>query len=137
MTRPLPDPSFAEFAEFWRGTRENRLLVQQCADCGTHRWPPRAACHACRGLDTRWVDASPTGTLYTWTVVEHQTVPGIAAPYVVGLVALDEPDGVRFLGQVVGIDPADLTVGLPLTARFEAADEEIVLVNWAPRENRT
>ncbi|GAT74952.1 hypothetical protein MHM582_3461 [Microbacterium sp. HM58-2] len=83
------------------------------------------------------MDASPTGTLYTWTVVEHQTVPGIAAPYVVGLVALDEPDGVRFLGQVVGIDPADLTVGLPLTARFEAADEEIVLVNWAPRENRT
>jgi uncharacterized OB-fold protein len=119
------------FLPFWEGTEARELRVQQCGQCGRHRWPPRPICTNCQSMETKWVAVEPRGALYSWTVVGHQTVAGVAPPYAVGLVEL--PDiGVRLLGQIVGIEPSQLAIGMALRATFEASGAGVTLCNWTP-----
>lgn len=128
MSRPLPDVHDQLFAPFWAATARNLLMVRRCADCGRYQWPPREVCVRCLGSNFDWVEASPRGRLHTWTVVSHQTMEGFEPPYIVALVDLDEPSGLRMLGNVVAT-AEDLEVGLPVTALFELHDG-VRLVNW-------
>ncbi|WNI14261.1 Zn-ribbon domain-containing OB-fold protein [Actinacidiphila sp. ITFR-21] len=139
MTRPLPDPGFTEFAEFWSGTLRHELSVEQCADCGLLRWPPRPVCRRCLSAASGWTVVPPYGRLFTWTVVMQQTIPGLPPPYAVGLVQIDglqEASTLRFLGRLVNVAPEELRIGMPVEAVFEEAAEQVVLVNWSPRADR-
>lgn len=129
---PVPDLEDPLFAPFWRGTRERRLMVQACADCGTPRWPPRCLCPACGSFATRWVERSPRGTLFSWTVIGKSSAKGFAeTPYTVGLVTLDEAPTIRLVGNVLRVAAADLRVGLPLKGCFADAGE-MTLLRWEP-----
>ena len=76
----------------------------------------------------------PQGRLYTWTVVEHQTTPGLPAPYTVGLVEIAGHPGVRLLGQITADASGSLWIGMPLKARFDRVGEGVTLVNWTPED---
>lgn len=128
--RPLPDIEDPQFAPFWQGTARCELRVPRCAVCRAYGWPPRPVCAGCHGMDFRWEPAPAHGQLYTWTVVAHQTMQAFPPPYVVGLVEL--APGLRMLGNVVGVEPGALTVGLRLRAQFAPVAEAVTLVNWAP-----
>lgn len=134
IARPLPDLDEKLHAPFWEGTRARELRVQECAHCYTVRWPPRTRCAACGSYDLRWRAVAPRGRLFSWTVAAH---PFGAAwtdrvPYVVGIVTLDRPASVRFLGNVVGVAPGELRANLPMEAVFEAVSPTVTLVNWQP-----
>ena len=132
---PVPDLSDPNFAPFWEGTRENKLKVQRCEDCGTHRWPPRLTCRSCRSANVEWVEVAPRGTLYTYTTVGRPTAKGFSSvPYTVGFVALDTPANVRIIGNVVGVEPSQLAIGMALEGRFVPAgpNGEKTLIHWAP-----
>ena len=43
-----------------------RLDVQQCVNCGTHRFPPTEGCYACSSLDWRWDTLQGTGRVYSY-----------------------------------------------------------------------
>jgi uncharacterized OB-fold protein len=138
MTRPLPNPEFAEFAEFWRGTRRHELLVEQCQECGLPRWPPRPVCRRCLSSAARWTAVPPLGHLFTWTVVMRQTTSGLPPPYAVGLVQIDglqDAPTLRFLGRLVEVEPERLSIDMPVEAVFEQVTDEVVLVNWRPRSD--
>jgi len=137
MSRPLPDISDPEFAPFWAGAAAGELRLVFCSACGHPRWPPRPLCPDCQSFDFEWRQVVPRGRLYTWTVVEHQTTPGVPAPYIVGLVELDEYPGVRLLGQVTADPSRPLFVGTPMTARFDRVAEAVTLVNWTPSDAET
>ena len=133
---PLPDLADPNFAPVWEGTREHKLKVQQCGDCGTHRWPPRLTCRQCRSTAVEWVEVAPRGTLFTYTTVGRPTAKGFPnAPYTVGFVTLDEPSNVRITGIVVGVEPSQLAIGMALEGQFVQAgpNGEMTLVHWAPR----
>ena len=55
--------------------------------------------------------------MYAVTVEHHPQDPRLAgrAPYAVALVDLD--DGIRMLTNIVGCDPASVTVGMPVVVR--------------------
>lgn len=60
-------------------------------------------------VDLEWVDACGRGTLYSFTVV-HRPPPGFAdAPYVVGLVDLEE--GPRMMTRLLDARPEQASVG--------------------------
>lgn len=131
-----PDPSDPDFAPFWAGTLVSELRVQRCTQCGTVRWPPRPMCPACRSFHVGWVTATPHGSLYSWTEIGHQTVPGRPTPYTVVLVELDKPAGVRLLGNLTSGSSTGLRAGMPMTARFDlASDHTYALVNWTPDDS--
>ncbi|KRA50329.1 Zn-ribbon domain-containing OB-fold protein [Devosia sp. Root635] len=132
---PLPDLSDPNFVPFWEGTREHQLRIQQCEDCGTHRWPPRTTCRHCRSTAVTWVQVEPKGHVYSYTIVGRPTTKGYAnTPYAVAIVALDTPSNVRIIGSVTGIEPSQLVIGMALEGRFVpiGPNGEITLMQWAP-----
>jgi uncharacterized OB-fold protein len=137
MTQPLPDVHDPEFAPFWAGAAEGELRLVFCSRCQHPRWPPRPICPDCGWFDFEWRRVRPEGHLYTWTIVEHQTTPGIPPPYVVGLVEVSEYRGVRLLGQIVGDFPRPLQIGMSVVARFDRISDAVTLVNWSPTELQT
>jgi hypothetical protein len=128
---PTPDREDPLFSPFWAGTDVGELRIQRCTACGTMRWPPRPICASCLTLGNHWAEVKPSGTLFSWVGVDHQTVGGLPPPYTVALVQLDTCP-VRLLGRLVDVDRQDLRIGMHLAARFERSDSGITLVNWAP-----
>lgn len=114
--QPLPD---ADSQGFWDATAEGRLTVCHCQQCGNWMMPPLERCRRCAG-PTAFDDIAGTGTLYSFIVQHHRSVPGYfdRIPYVVGLMQIDEQDRVRIPGQVVGIDPADVKCGMRVRAEL-------------------
>jgi uncharacterized OB-fold protein len=127
--KPLPDVDDAATSEFWRGTRDSTLLVQQCSDCGYRRWPPGPICPECLAPDFGWVTVPPHGTLVTYCVYHKAFSAAFAddVPYAVAYVQLD--GGLRMYGTLVG-DLDGIECGDPLDAVFTPATPEVTLVQW-------
>ncbi|MFF5439714.1 bifunctional MaoC family dehydratase N-terminal/OB-fold nucleic acid binding domain-containing protein [Streptomyces achromogenes] len=117
-------------AGFWQGVAERRLLIQRCTACGTPRHPWLPGCNACGGLGWDTVEASGEGTVYSYVVVHHPPVPGFDLPYAVVLVELAE--GVRMVGNVVGVPYDEVRIGMPVRAGFRRVDEELTLPVFQP-----
>jgi len=108
--------------EFYaRAAQTGRIHLQRCAECGTWRHPPRFRCAACASFDWVWEPTSGRGRVFTWTVTHRPIDPAFAneLPYAVLVVELDE--GPRVVGNLLGIEPAALTLDLPVVAEIEAA----------------
>ena len=125
-----PDTAF-----FWNGLREHKLLIQRCGGCQTLRNPPRPMCPHCRSLDWDTIESSGRGTVYSYVMPHQPRFPFFDYPYIVALVALDE--GVRLVSNLIGIAPADVTVGMAVEVSYQAfdgADGDLVLHQFRPAE---
>ncbi len=79
------------------------LFGSRCRQCGTAFLGERYACGRCGAVqDFDEIRLSDEGELYVFTVI-HQTLPGIEAPYIAGII--DLPEGVSIRGNVYGLDP--------------------------------
>jgi len=89
--------------------RENRLLGLKCNACGAYTVPPKKVCIECTSEDLEIVELSGKGEIRTFTVIR---VPpeGFEAPYLVGLVELEE--GPWLMGNILGVDPDKATMDL-------------------------
>ena len=120
-----------DVAFFWEGVDAGELRIQRCGGCGTLRHPPRPMCPNCRSLEHDYVVSSGLGTVYSFVVHHHPPVPGRQMPFTVAVVELDE--GTRIVGNVIDIDPSEVTVGLPVEVAFVANEAGRVLPQWRPR----
>jgi uncharacterized OB-fold protein len=117
-------------AFFWEGTAAGELRVQHCPSCDRLRHPPGPMCPSCGDEKPDWIVAAGRGTVFSFVVHHHPQVPGHEPPFVVALVELEE--GVRMLGEVVDVDPAEVRIGLPVEVAFTPIDHELTLPNWRP-----
>ena len=103
---------------FFDAAKEGKLLIQKCSDCGKHQFFPRQLCIHCGSQDVEWAEASGKGTVYTYTVIHQQGMPGWReeAPYVAAIIDLEE--GVRMTSNVVDTKPEDVTIGMPVVVKF-------------------
>jgi len=127
-----PPPVDAETQPFWDATKEGRLCLPRCRKCDFVIFYPRSRCPRCRSHETDWTDLSGLGEIYSCTVVRR--APGRwkeHVPYVVAYVQLAE--GPRLVTNIVGCDPEDVTIGMPVRVRFEpAGDEGYALPRFEP-----
>lgn len=125
--RPLPLITGVT-APFWSATRERRLVVPRCDDCGRLRFPPDPGCFACGSPRSTWVPVSGRATLYSWTVCHPPLLPFFQqyAPWPVVVVQLEE--GPRMVATLSGIPLESYAVGMPLQAGFEDVDDDVTLV---------
>ncbi|MGH3286981.1 MAG: OB-fold domain-containing protein, partial [Streptosporangiaceae bacterium] len=140
-TMSLPEPVMRpqvtpDTAFFWAGTAVGELRIQRCAGCGALRHPPGPMCPACGtpgdGGDGGYVVAAGTGEVFSYVVHHHPPVPGKKLPLVVALVELSE--GVRMVGEMPGVAPDQVRIGLPVRATFARIDDELTLPAWRPAE---
>jgi len=127
LPAPVPD---LDTQPFWDGCQEERFLVPECTACGTRRWPPGPMCPACQGTDTRWLEATGRGSVYSWLVVHHPVNPALAdqVPYVVAMIDLEE--GVRVVGNVEGCEPDSVRAGTPVEVVFERHEGGMLIPNF-------
>jgi uncharacterized OB-fold protein len=129
MIPPLPVPN-PDNREFWDGCRRHELRIQRCLDCRTTRFHPRPACPRCASFRTEWIVCSGRGRVYTWTVVHPPTLPAFRerTPYAAGLIELDEK--VFMVGEIRGVTPAKIAVGLRVRVAFDDLSQELSLPYW-------
>lgn len=129
--KPLPqiDP---ESQPYWDASREGRLLIKRCADCGRAHHYPRELCPHCHSDRVDWEQASGRATVYTFTIARRPAGPAFKAdvPYVVALVELAE--GPRMMTNLVSIDPEQVRIGMPVVVQFESISYEISLPKFGP-----
>jgi uncharacterized OB-fold protein len=110
---------------FWDGTVAGELRIQRCASCKTLRHPPGPMCPHCRSLEWDFIVASGRGTVYSHVVHHYPPMPQFGSPHNVVLIDLEE--GVRFVSNLLDVEPADLKIGTPVQVKFVKVDEDYVL----------
>jgi hypothetical protein len=107
-----------ETRAYWEGAGRGELVLQRCADCGVVQHRPRGLCAKCLSDRIEHFVASGRGEIYTYSIVHQNQHPAFrnALPYVVAYVQLEE--GPQLLTNIVGCDPADVHVGMPVRVDF-------------------
>ncbi|HEY3096257.1 MAG TPA: bifunctional MaoC family dehydratase N-terminal/OB-fold nucleic acid binding domain-containing protein [Acidimicrobiia bacterium] len=128
-----PRPALTQDNAFWfEGARQHRLLIQRCKQCGTLRHPPRPMCAECRSYEWEVVDASGRGTVYSFVVNHYPQAPAFDYPLAVGLIELEE--GTRLVANVIGIDPGDIRIGMPVEVEWVDHDPDLTLPAFRPEK---
>ena len=126
-----PRPSLTQDnAFFFEGASRGELLIQRCTNCGVLRHPPRPACASCGSFEWDTVTSSGRGTVYSYVVVHHPQIPGFDYPLPIAVVELEE--GTRLVGDVIGVDPADVRIGMPVVVEMVAVDDELTIPMFRP-----
>ena len=100
---------------FWDGIKAHELRIQK-RDDGSLQHPPVPALWQDKAEPTDYVVASGKGNVFSFVVHHAPKVPGRTLPFVIALVELEE--GVRMLGELRGVDPAKLEIGMPVRATY-------------------
>lgn len=121
-----PQPQFPEknTEPFWEGVKSHELRYQTCDDCGTVVFSPRLVCTSCGSSNLTWNVSKGEGTVYTYSVVRQNRMPGFIdlGAYSVAYIDLDE--GFRMLSTVIVDDPTtQIQIGQRVKVEFEPQED--------------
>lgn len=127
----LPSTREPDTGPFWAATAEHRLTYQVCRACSGVVFYPRGHCTHCTSTDLEWRGSTGQGTIYTYSIVRDNRVPGFAelVPYVVAYVDVDE--GFRLMTRIVGVDVDQVHIGVRVQVRWNDQGE-VSLPEFAP-----
>lgn len=117
MSRKLP-ALHADNTAFWQGGRDGQLLIHYCTPCARYFHPPAPVCPCCASFEVAPRAVSGTGTVLSFTINHQAWMPGLAVPYVVAIVALDDQDGLQFVTNIVNCPVDDVAIGMPVRVSF-------------------
>jgi uncharacterized OB-fold protein len=129
----LPPDDLPEFhAPFWESVRAHRVALQRCDDCGRYRYIPMEICPRCGSGACTWTPISGRGEVYTYTVVHRAPTPAYQedVPYVIAHVTMSE--GPRMISNLVGVEPADVRIGMPVRLSYLDIDDATSLFAFVP-----
>ncbi|HJW89827.1 MAG TPA: Zn-ribbon domain-containing OB-fold protein [Anaerolineales bacterium] len=107
---------------FFRAIKEEgRILGTHCAHCDHTYVPATAFCERCLNELAEWVDVSPRGEVYSFTLlfVDFDGSP-LKTPEMIAFVRLGDGGLIHRLGEV---DPEAITIGMPVEAVFKPAGD--------------
>jgi len=102
-------------AHYFSALNSGRFIIQKCDGCAQHIFYPRTVCPHCTGTTLNWVQPSGLGSIYSNTTIHRRPTDG--GDYNVCLVDLDE--GVRLMGNVKGIPPSDVEIGMRVKIQID------------------
>ena len=111
-------PVARDTAEHYRGYLRRALVMNRCGDCGRWHHPMRPMCPDCWSWNVVPTAVSGRGTVHLFTLLHRgplaDRVDYSLAPHPVVTVQLEEQDGLRFTGTMVGCALADVRIGMPV-----------------------
>jgi len=129
--KPLPEIQ-PWSKEFWKGTKEKKLLIQECKDCGSKIFYPRKYCPECWSSQLLWNEASGKAKIFSYSI----TYTGVEEPFyddlplVLALVDLEE--GVRMMTNIVNCRPEEVYIGMDVEVTFRDVTKEFSLPYFQP-----
>lgn len=115
--QPLPVVT-ADTESFWKGGAEGALHIHRCRSCRTWFHPPAPVCPECLSLEVGPEVASGRASVRGFSVNAQPWAPDMEVPYVVAVVCLDDAPDVQLTTRLVGVDPQDVRIGMPLEVTF-------------------
>ena len=130
--RPLPIIN-DENRPFWAAAAEHRLVLPHCNACQRVFYPVGPVCPDCFSQDLGWKQVSGRGRISSFVIYEQAFFAFYKnkIPYAVAQVELEE--GPRVNGNMLGIAPAALKVGMPVEVTFEKVNDEVTLPQFRAR----
>jgi len=92
-----------------------RFMLQRCQRTGRYFYYPRAVTRNAGSAELEWVEVSGEGEVYSATIARQK--PERGGDYNISIVQLAE--GPRMLTRVLGVAPADVSIGMKVRARIE------------------
>ena len=111
-----------DVAFYWTSGADGVLRLLRCNTCGFFNHPPGPVCRRCLSRDLAPQQLSGRGRVETFTVNYQQWIPG-SDPYIIAWVSIDEQPDIRLTTNLVGVEPGDVRVGLPVRVVFEHVDD--------------
>ena len=102
---------------FWQAAKEGRLVAPRCASCATFRLPPMPFCGECQASEFDWIELSGEAEVYSYAVI-HGYPGNPDLLLVAAVVDLPDAPGARLVTNIVGVDPADVSIGMRLAVDF-------------------
>jgi len=129
--KPLPAISSLS-APYWDGLKQRTVKLQRCDGCHKLWYPPGPFCPNCWSRNFTWEKLSGRGKVNSWVVFHQAYFSSVKdeIPYNVAEVELDE--GPRLLTNLVGIDNADIKIGIPVEVVFDDVTDEVTLAKFRP-----
>ncbi|NML44734.1 Zn-ribbon domain-containing OB-fold protein [Ramlibacter sp. G-1-2-2] len=126
--RKIPAPqALPESLPFWQAADQGRLLLKKCNACGRVHHYPRDICPFCLAEDTAWVDATGTGSVYSFS-----TMGKGEDAYTLAFVTLAE--GVTVMSNLVDCDPARVAIGAAVRVVFKPSHSGHAVPMFTPVE---
>ena len=123
MATPRPVRAMDPYAQaFWTYTQQKEFRLQQCSECHKFRWPPGPSCDHCLSDQCEWTLLTGRGKVLSWTTFHRTYFPEYPAPHTAMVLELDE--GPLFVSYPVGIDAAQLHVGMVLTLQWTDGEDQ-------------
>ena len=132
--KPLPTPN-PDTKPYWDACKEHELRAQQCSTCGCFRWPPQGVCPSCYSWDFQWAKLPDNGTICSFVVVHHVSVPAFAddIPYVIAQITMDGTDNrVMLTSNVIDCPWEEVKVGMAVRVVFDDVTPECTLPKFRP-----
>jgi uncharacterized OB-fold protein len=128
----LPRPT-AESAAFWVGGKNSELLIQRCAACLRYHHPPGPVCPFCLDVRVAPHAVSGLGRVHSFTINWQSWIAGMAVPFVIAYVALEEQADVWLMTNIVGCEPGEVAIDQPVRVVFEQQGD-VWLPLFRPRD---
>ena len=129
--RILPQPdAMTEF--YWNAAARHELQILRCRSCGFYVHYPRESCPKCSGADLAPQTVSGRGTIHSFTIAHHEAA-GIATPFALVLVELEEQKGLRLVTNLIDVAPDEVEIGMPVEVVFDEASDDITLPSFRRR----
>jgi len=122
VERLWPNPT-QDTKPYWDGLLEGKILIQQCADCGTFRHYPRPVCPECYSMDFKWREAAGHGTVHSWSISYHAFHPVFKKGLPTAYITVDLPEGVRLCAPLRDGDAGEIAIGKELKLGVELLEE--------------
>jgi len=117
-------------SKFIEGLGNNKLLGTKCKKCNQKYLPPRAHCK-CGSTDLEWIDVPNKGRIRSYTIVSFAPESmSRYAPYIVGVAEVE--GGMSLMGQLTGVTPSTLKVGLPVQIVAHQPDTDRIVYKFKP-----
>lgn len=109
--------------EFLRFLDQGRFMIQRGRASGACFFYPRSVEPGTGATDIEWIEASGRGTVYSTTVIRQRPPK---EDY--NLALIDLAEGPRMVSRVIGLDPAQVAIGMEVRSSIIREDEQPVLV---------
>ena len=93
--------------KYFDALKKGKFLGLKCKQCGVYTVPPRKVCSGCHSEDMEVVELSRNGEVKSFTVI-YTAPEGFTAPYIVGLIGLEEGPWVTV--SIIDYDPKQATM---------------------------
>jgi len=119
---------------YWTSGADGVLRMQRCQDCRWWIHPPLPICPKCLQKNLAPEVLSGGGTVFSYTVNHKSWGNGLKVPYIIGIVSLDEQEGLQLTSNILEVSRDAIRVGMRVTVAFEK-DEDVWLPMFKPEHD--